>query len=1024
MTNAITPDNWPTVSALLDEALALPAAERDTWLQSLDGERAALKDTLRELLSRASGVETEDFLATLPRFTRVTERGPLTELAAGDAIGPYRLLSELGTGGMGAVWLAERSDGQLKRKVALKLPRMIWAKGLAERMGRERDILASLEHANIARLYDAGVDQHGRPYLALEYVEGQPIDVYAKERGLSVRQKLDLLLQVCAAVAFAHSRLVVHRDLKPSNIMITADGQVRLLDFGIAKLMEGDSTKETQLTQLAGRALTLDYASPEQIKGEPIGTASDVYSLGVVAYELLTGAKPYRLKRGSAAELEEAIATADPPKASEAASEPGATKALKGDLDAILHKALKKAASQRYATVDALADDVRRHLASEPVSARPDSFVYRARSLLGRYRLQAATAAVVATALLTATIVSLEQARRAEVQRSAALAAREDALRSRQYAEEQTRLAQTRREEAEHARDRERVAAEQARRQSERAAMAADAERRAASAATLEAKRAAAAAEAARSAEARASHLNNFTLNVLARMAAEPGPASAASRASMSTAVSAELARAESVPQANPDSLAAIHGAMASVFNYLQQPELQMQAALKELEYLQRSAAPAAALAEAHRQLALAHMRHGRLDDAVAQAQLGLAVMKEPLSDRQRALAGRLHRALCRYHFLQGDMEQAVRAGAAALAQFERLPEAMLAANANHFGSAVADHVSALAARGDDLEAQRWLARIDRYFAARKDLSEADRADIEMARGRLMLESGRPQAAVEAFRAAARLYEPQFGTEGANAAVVDGLVINALGDDGRFDEARALLARWESVNVRPLLIQAARVFVGHEDHQGAEKALGQLEGDARYLARSPARAIIALALRGEWLLASGKKAAAVVQLRVAQAEAATKLPGWYREQRRISLLLMHALMNNGETAEARIVLERVCSSKASSSDPAVRSTTNSPAEARRCSDAWARIAMEENEPAIAAMRLQQTAVPRQYREQLMAELLLGRSLLALGQPDGAKAALGTARDLAARLHADSPLRGIAQARAREAGVEP
>jgi eukaryotic-like serine/threonine-protein kinase len=238
---SITPDSWPAVSALLDEALALPEAEREPWLASLEGERAAFSDTLRELLSQvsqAAAVNTDDFLATLPRFTQSAARGPLAELAVGDTIGPYRLLAELGSGGMGAVWLAERADGALKRKVALKLPRMVWAKGLAERMARERDILATLEHPNIARLYDAGVDQHGRPYLALQYVEGQPIDVYCRERGLGVKDKLQLLLQVCSAVAYAHSRLVVHRDLKPSNILVTADGQVRLLDFGIAKLME------------------------------------------------------------------------------------------------------------------------------------------------------------------------------------------------------------------------------------------------------------------------------------------------------------------------------------------------------------------------------------------------------------------------------------------------------------------------------------------------------------------------------------------------------------------------------------------------------------------------------------------------------------------------------------------------------------------------------------------------------------------------------------------------------------------
>jgi serine/threonine-protein kinase len=181
--------HWPAVSALLDEALALPEDERESFVQALVGERAAYRDTVRQLLAYAGGVETGGFLATLPRLTRAA-RGPLAELAAGQSVGPYRLISELGTGGMGAVWLAERADGALKRKVALKLPRMVWAKGLAERMARERDILASLEHPNIARLYDAGVDQHGRPYLALEHVEGLPIDVYAKERGLSVRHRL------------------------------------------------------------------------------------------------------------------------------------------------------------------------------------------------------------------------------------------------------------------------------------------------------------------------------------------------------------------------------------------------------------------------------------------------------------------------------------------------------------------------------------------------------------------------------------------------------------------------------------------------------------------------------------------------------------------------------------------------------------------------------------------------------------------------------------------------------------------
>ena len=253
-------------------------------------------------------------------------------------------------------------------------------------MARERDILASLEHPNIARLYDAGTDAQGRPFLALEYVEGQPIDVYCREHGLGVRERVTLLLQVAQAVAFAHSRLVVHRDLKPSNVLVTADGQVRLLDFGIAKLLEGDRTQETQLTQLAGQALTLDYASPEQIRGEQIGTASDVYSLGVVSYELLAGAKPYKLKRGSAAELERAILEQDVLLASAIAREPSSRIQLRGDLDAILSKALKKDAAERYASVDAMAQDWRQFIAGQRVQARPDTLIYKAARLFRRYR--------------------------------------------------------------------------------------------------------------------------------------------------------------------------------------------------------------------------------------------------------------------------------------------------------------------------------------------------------------------------------------------------------------------------------------------------------------------------------------------------------------------------------------------------------------------------------------------------------------------------------------------------------------
>src|SRR5450432_397664 len=304
--------DWPALSALLDEAMALPASERSAWLAALAGERSALRETLARLLEAATGVETDELLDVLPRFGAPADEGgdPLAAPAPDDAVGPYRLLSELGRGGMGAVWLAERADAQPRRKIALKLPHIGWAPGLAARLARERDILASLEHPNIARLYDAGVDQFGRPYLALEYVDGVPIDRYCQSRALPLRARLQLVRQVAAAVGHAHARLVVHRDLKPSNILVTASGEVRLLDFGIAKLLQDDDTSDaTDLTRQSGRALTPDYASPEQIRGETIGTPSDVYSLGVVAYELLAQVRPYRLKATAGGGLAEAIAT-------------------------------------------------------------------------------------------------------------------------------------------------------------------------------------------------------------------------------------------------------------------------------------------------------------------------------------------------------------------------------------------------------------------------------------------------------------------------------------------------------------------------------------------------------------------------------------------------------------------------------------------------------------------------------------------------------------------------------------------
>lgn len=405
---------WAELNKLLDAALDLPPPQRDPWIEALAPEFAALKPRLRELLSRAALVETGDFLNTLPKL----DLGPndLAHPAArgdqpGDLIGPYRLLRELGSGGMGVVWLAERTDGLISRPVALKLPHGAWKRtGLAERMAREREILATLTHPNIAHLYDAGLTADGQPFLAIEYVEGRPINEYCGEQHLDLKSRLRLFAQVANAVAYAHSKLVVHRDLKPANILVTAEGQVRLLDFGIAKLMEEGQAKETRLTEFSGRALTPDYASPEQIVGEPLTIASDVYSLGVILYELLSGQRPYKLQRDSRGALEDAILQAEPAQPSDVVDRPW-RKLLRGDLDTVVLKALKKQPEERYPTVHALLDDIERFLSARPVLAQPDSRWYRTTKFISRNKIAIGASGAVLLAVLSGAGVAVWQAR-------------------------------------------------------------------------------------------------------------------------------------------------------------------------------------------------------------------------------------------------------------------------------------------------------------------------------------------------------------------------------------------------------------------------------------------------------------------------------------------------------------------------------------------------------------------------------------------------------------------------------------
>ena len=408
-------ERWQRLSPLLDALLELSSDARSEHLAALRREDSALADDLQSLLTMEE--DAGDFLAE-----------PVVELPngarPGGRIGPYRLDRLIGEGGMGHVWLAMRADGLYERKVALKLlrPGLVDPR-MRQRFDRERDILARFAHPYIARLLDAGIDRDGQPFLALEYVDGEPITTYCQTRQLDLAARIDLFRQVCEAVSHAHANLIVHRDLKPSNILVTPAGHVRLLDFGIAKLLDVEPLPLEQ-TRTGVRTFTLHYAAPEQIRGESVTTMTDVYSLGVVLYELFVCSKPYRLTRQTDAEWEEAILDGEPLRASQAAlrCEPDTTKPyspkrlsreLAGDLDNIINKALAKRPEQRYVSAEALSQDLLCYLRGRPIQARGERMGYRVRKYLYRHRWPVVAASMIVLVMLSALTVVSWQAKQA-----------------------------------------------------------------------------------------------------------------------------------------------------------------------------------------------------------------------------------------------------------------------------------------------------------------------------------------------------------------------------------------------------------------------------------------------------------------------------------------------------------------------------------------------------------------------------------------------------------------------------------
>lgn len=426
------PHSSADLRSLFDQALDLAPAERARFLRDVQMRLPLVYPELHRLLAAHEG-PAEVFEQDGGIWSQVK----LLDLV-GRRLGAYEITLEIGRGGMGAVYEARRADEAYSKTVAIKvISGAVMTDGLFDAFRRERQILAQLEHPNIARLLDGGATEDGLLYLVMEYINGQPLDFYALSRNLSLPEVLRLFLAVCSAVSFAHRNLIVHRDLKPSNILVTSEGDVKLLDFGIAKVLD-PNRRETKTVALR---LTPEFASPEQIRGEAISTASDVYSIGVLLFHVLTGGKrPYRTTSQAVPDILQSVLTDEALRAS-AVAPPEKVRKLRGDLDTIIAKAMAKDPARRYVSVDQLREDLERHLTGRPILARSDSFLYRAAKFTNRHRVPVGFGALVLVSVLVGLTGTLFQAREAQRQREEAVAARQVAEAQKHAAEEQERIA-------------------------------------------------------------------------------------------------------------------------------------------------------------------------------------------------------------------------------------------------------------------------------------------------------------------------------------------------------------------------------------------------------------------------------------------------------------------------------------------------------------------------------------------------------------------------------------------------------